>query len=316
MHTIYRLWCEFTNTDEETANPEVNDAKTKATNVTNAPAQQDVGFVDAEGVYHTGPAPSPSPAAQPAARRVQRAAPGGAAKRGGSPTAVANGDGKKQIEDYLGRQISSDEYDMLTRAVYSESSRNKDEYANVMAVILNRTRKNGGSIIDTLLEKNQFQAVTGTANNPGPSSMFTRGPDVKSQAMINEGALSLSGISKNLDAFTAANRNAYGPGTNVGWLDKLQARGGKQIGQTVFAENMYKGGGTTALASAPNTGDSLAYAQNSLSSFQRMLAMSPQGGQVINNNTTNAVMGGGSQDGRSVNPHNADLMKYIISQVS
>ena len=125
------------------------------------------------------------------------------------------------------------------RAVYAESSRNKDEYANVMAVILNRTRKNGGSIIVTLMEKNQFQAVTGTANNPGPSSMFKQGPDAKSQAMIAEGASSLSGISKNLDAFTAANRKAYGAGTNTGWLDKLQASGGKQVGQTVFAENMY-----------------------------------------------------------------------------
>jgi len=100
--------------------------------------------------------------------------------------------------------ITPDEYDMLMRAVYAESSRNKDEYANVMAVILNRTRKNGGSIIDTLMEKNQFQAVTGTANNPGPSSMFKQGPDAKSQAMIAEGASSLSGmgrITSNLDGF-------------------------------------------------------------------------------------------------------------------
>jgi hypothetical protein len=159
-----------------------------------------------------------------------------------SPSA-ASGDSRTAIEDYLGRKISDEEHDMLMRAVYAEASANKDEYANVMAVILNRTRKNGGTIIGTLTEKNQFQAVTGTANNPGPSANFKKGPNEKSIAMINEGTSSLSGISKNLDAFTASNRNAYGPGTNVGWLDKLQAGGGKQIGQTVFAENMYSGGG-------------------------------------------------------------------------
>jgi len=35
--------------------------------------------------------------------------------------------------------------------------------------------------------------------------------------------------------FTAANRKAYGAGTNVGYLDKLVAQGGQQIGGTVFA---------------------------------------------------------------------------------
>jgi hypothetical protein len=70
------------------------------------------------------------------------------------------------------------------------------------------------------------------------------------------------------------------------------------------------------LASAsPNTGNSLTQAHNQISSS--LLAMNGGGGgQTINNNTTNTVMGGGPQDARSINPHNADLMKYILSQIS
>jgi hypothetical protein len=227
----------------------------------------------------------------------------------------------------LGRKISDEEHDMLMRAVYAEASANKDEYANVMAVILNRTRKNGGTIIGTLTEKNQFQAVTGTANNPGPSANFKKGPNEKSIAMINEGTSSLSGISKNLDAFTASNRNAYGPGTNVGWLDKLQAGGGKQIGQTVFAENMYSGGGgrgggavpaaATALASAPNTGNALLDVFAGYSQYRDEF-MKQSGGNTTNVNApvTNVAQNSGGGGGGSVNPYNTDMMKYLLRPVA
>jgi hypothetical protein len=40
---------------------------------------------------------------------------------------------------------------------------------------------------------------------------------------------------KDIMRFTAANRAAYGAGTNVGYLDQLVAQGGQQIGGTVFA---------------------------------------------------------------------------------
>ena len=242
-----------------------------------------------------------------------------------SPSA-ASGDSRTAIEDYLGRKISDEEHDMLMRAVYAEASANKDEYANVMAVILNRTRKTGGTIIDTLTERNQFQAVTGTANNPGPSANFKRGPNEKSIAMINEGASSLSGISKSLDSFTAANRKAYGAGTNVAWLDKLQASGGKQIGQTVFAENMYRGGGggkggttpaaATALASAPNTGNALldifaGYTKSKEDSMKQ------QGGgsTVVNAPVTNIAQNSGGGSG-SATPYNTDMMKYLLRPVT
>jgi hypothetical protein len=167
-----------------------------------------------------------------------------------TPTKVSTSDeARMKAEEYLGRGINSSEWDLLLRAVYAESSRNEQEYANVMAVILNRSRNSGKSISEVLTEKNQFQAVTGTANNPSPSPMFRQGPfgNETTMKMLIKSTESLGGISTRLDSFTAANRAAYKEGTNTKWLDKLLASGGQQIGGTVFAENMYR----------PKTGTSL-----------------------------------------------------------
>ena len=277
---IYELWKEFNNSEEK-------EATTGTIEETSPIAQnQQTGIAGKLGALNQG------------AKQSAGSSSTSPSKIGGS------GDSQKAIEEYLGRPITPEEYDMLMRAVYAESSRNKDEYANVMAVILNRTRKNGGSIIDTLMEKNQFQAVTGTANNPGPSSMFKQGPDTKSQAMIAEGASSLSGISKNLDAFTAANRKAYGAGTNTGWLDKLQASGGKQVGQTVFAENMY---GT------PSSGAKIGSASTALAAASR-----PSGtnNQVIDNKTINNNTQTSSGGAVQVAAYDNDMMRYLLRPVS
>jgi hypothetical protein len=249
---------------------------------------------------------------------------GGAALASTSPS-PASGDSRTAIEDYLGRKINDQEHDMLMRAVYAEASANKNEYANVMAVILNRTRKNGGTIIDTLSERNAFQAVTGTSKNGHqPSPNFIRGPNEKSAAMINESASSLPGISKSLDSFSAANRNAYGPGTSIAWLDKLQAGGGKQIGQTVFAENMYRGGGgggampaaATALASAPNTGNALLDIFAGYTKYKEDSMKQGGGSTVVNAPVTNIAQNGGGGGSGSATPYNTDMMKYLLRPVT
>jgi hypothetical protein len=201
-----------------------------------------------------------------------------------TPTQMS-GDSQKVIEEYLGRPITPEEYDMLMRAVYAESSRNKDEYANVMAVILNRTRKRGGTIGDTLMEKNQFQAVTG----PGSTANFQRGPDASSLSMINQSTSSLSKISKNLDSFTAANPDAY---KDVGGISKynkkmaeMKNNSGKQIGQTIFAENLYRPGSaptTTASVRRPTGINSYSVALNNKANSQMPMT------NINNINQTNA----------------------------
>lgn len=185
-----------------------------------------------------------------------------------APTKENIGGGKEAVEKYLGRPIDASEWDMLLRATYAEGSgRSQEEYAHIMAVILNRARKSGGRIQDVLYAKNQFQAVTGTKDNPNPSPRFVKGPGEKDLGMILAGVGTLDSISKNLDAFTAADRRAYKEGTNVGWLDALQAKGGKTIGGTVFAENMY--GGASGKITMPS-GETAVAAPEKESGFKKL----------------------------------------------
>lgn len=148
----------------------------------------------------------------------------------------ANGEKAKAIcEKFLGKEISDNEWNYLLRAIYAESTSNQNELAHVAAVMLNRARNSSTNIISVLRAPNQFQSVTGTRYDPNPSPNFTQGPSANSLGNIYKGLLdNLPSAPKDIMNFTAANREAYGKGTNVGFLDKLVASGGKQIGGTVF----------------------------------------------------------------------------------
>jgi len=145
---------------------------------------------------------------------------------------------KQSAEQFLGRRISNDEWDLLLRAVTAEASGNTKEQAWVMGVILNRARSGrwGSSINKVLYAPNQFQAVTGTKYNSNPSSNFTRGPNASQLASIVKGAIEvLPNVDPSVMNFTAANSAAYGRGTNINFRNKLAARSGsQQIGQTIF----------------------------------------------------------------------------------
>ena len=235
-----------------------------------------------------------------------------------SPSKVEGSEGsRKSIEEYLGRSITEDEYDVLTRAVYAEASRNKEEYANVMAVILNRARKRNSSIIDVLNEKNQFQAVTG----PGSTANFQKGPDGNSLSMINESTSSLSGISKNLDSFTSANPNAY---KDVGGISKFNQKmtemknnNGKQIGQTMFAENLYGGSGKKI---TPET--SVASSSGSkFQSYAQAKTDAKKSGDVIiaNNNNNNGSQAAPAQQTASSgapSPYDNELAKILFAEMT
>ena len=152
---------------------------------------------------------------------------------------AANAVARKKAEEFLGRELEDNEWEYLLRATGAEASQNTKEQGYVMAVILNRTRsgKWGQSLIDVLTSRNQFQAVTGTkVNGNRPSTNFIQGPQGKQLTSILTAAVSVLGTApKGIMRFTAANRAAYGPGTNVAYLDKLQAAGGVLIGGTIFA---------------------------------------------------------------------------------
>jgi len=151
-----------------------------------------------------------------------------------------NGDKAKSVcEKFLGRKLADQEWNYLIRGIYAESTSNQSELAHVAAVILNRTRSGrwGDNVVSVLRAPNQFQSVTGTsADGHSASRNFTQGPSGGSLGNIYKGLIdNLLSCSKDIYRFTAANRKAYGAGTNVKYLDQLVAQGGQQIGGTVFA---------------------------------------------------------------------------------
>lgn len=141
-------------------------------------------------------------------------------------------------EEYLGTKMSDQEWNYLLRATTAEASNNSKEQAYVMGVILNRTRMGnwGNNVISVLRAPSQFQAVTGTRYDPGPSANFTRGPTSGQLANIVDGVINiLPQVPKDLKYFTAASSAAYGAGTNIGFRDRLIANGGEKIGGTIFS---------------------------------------------------------------------------------
>jgi hypothetical protein len=156
-----------------------------------------------------------------------------------APTAgqAGMGSGKAAAEAYLGRSISTGEYDQLMRATHAESGakNSPEEQAMIMGTILNRARKHPGGITGALTAKNQFQAVTGTKYEPGPSRNYRQGPSESRRGSIEGAAQNLlHRVPTSQTNFTAASRAAYGAGTNVGYLDQLQRTGGAVYGGTQF----------------------------------------------------------------------------------
>jgi hypothetical protein len=150
---------------------------------------------------------------------------------------------RSSAEQYLGRKISDKELDMLVRATHAESGAKSDpkEQAMIMGSILNRAREKGnqeGSIQAVLEAKNQFQSVTGTKFEPGPSKNYTAGPQGNRAKTIESAAGLLDLVPKTQRDFTAASSAAYGKGTNIGYRDTMLAQGGQIYGGSVFRTQM------------------------------------------------------------------------------
>jgi len=146
--------------------------------------------------------------------------------------------GRAGAEEYLGRTMSDIEWEQLARTTYAESTSNPTEQAAVMSVILNRVKADGypDTITGVIQQPNQFQAVTGTSKDPGPSSMYrSMGNEVL--ALFESDVTPLLGNfqEQNWLNFTAGNSAAYGPGTNIGFRDDVNnSRGSTTIGGTIF----------------------------------------------------------------------------------
>lgn len=141
------------------------------------------------------------------------------------------------VNDFLGSELEPDEINMLLRAIASEASPNSQERAAVAAVILNRVRSGSypNSLEAVLTQRNQFQAVTGTRYDPGPSDGFRNMSNTTAAQVVGALIRYLPNMDKSWLNFTSNNPRAYGRGTNINFMYAMRnARDSQVIGQTVF----------------------------------------------------------------------------------
>jgi peptidoglycan hydrolase-like protein with peptidoglycan-binding domain len=141
------------------------------------------------------------------------------------------------VSAFVGADVSAEEMNMLIRATAAEASRNSQERGAVAAVILNRVRSSRypNSIEAVLTQRNQFQAVTGTRFDRGPSTNFSNMSNSTGAQVIGAIIRYLPNMDRSWLNFTANNPAAYGRGTNIGFMHTMrQAQGSQVIGGTVF----------------------------------------------------------------------------------
>ena len=170
---------------------------------------------------------------------LARTRPADNPNRWDGPTGMTGGaGGRAGAEEYLGRSMSDEEWEMLARTTYAEATSDPAEQAAVMSVILNRAKADGypDDIVAVVNQPNQFQAVTGTRGNRQPSSRFKSfNDDVLTQFEENVTPRLGNFAGNNWLNFTAANPAAYGEGTNIGFMDDVNnSDGSALIGGTLF----------------------------------------------------------------------------------
>jgi len=141
------------------------------------------------------------------------------------------------VNDFLGIELEEKDMNMFLRAIASEASPNSQERAAVAAVILNRIRSNSypNNMEAVLTQRNQFQAVTGTRYDPGPSRNFSNMSNTTAAQVVGALIRYLPNMDKSWLNFTSNNPRAYGKGTNIDFMYAMRnARDSQVIGQTVF----------------------------------------------------------------------------------
>ena len=151
----------------------------------------------------------------------------------------------------------------------------------VMGSILNRARESDDpeAIRKTLEKENQFQAVTGTAENDHkPSPKFIAGPSKSEQKSLNSAAMNLPNVSHAQKDFVASKKEAYGPGTSMKRLHELeQQQGSSEIAGSRFNTTYGTNSPVVANQEIPTQDTSRNRGKSRI---------------ILNNNQTNVVAGG------------------------
>jgi spore germination cell wall hydrolase CwlJ-like protein len=135
--------------------------------------------------------------------------------------------------------MSDKEWNYLVRATIAEASpKHSREQGYIMAVILNRTRKNylgDSDVVDVLKAPLQFQAVTGSRKSPGPSKNFTRKYSKDElESIVKAATKVLPNADRSFLNFTAYNPKAYDNKKGLEFRQAMIDAGAVRIGGTVF----------------------------------------------------------------------------------
>lgn len=139
-------------------------------------------------------------------------------------------------EKYLGRSMSDKEWTALLKVTAAEEGDIK-AMAWVMAAILNRVDRGswGSDVVSVVTAPSQFEPVTGPKGNDQRLHLLPI-PSGRKLGGIVKGAINeLPNVSHNIVNFTSNIAAAYKGRASISYRDKLLARGGEVVGQSVFS---------------------------------------------------------------------------------
>jgi lysophospholipase L1-like esterase len=143
---------------------------------------------------------------------------------------------RDSAEKYLGREMSDEEWTALMKVTAAEEN-NTTAMAWVMAAILNRTNRGtwGNSVVSVVSAPSQFEPVTGPKGNEKRLHTLPIPSGRKLNAILVGAKEILPSVPKKIVNFTSNIDAAYKGRASISYKDKLIARGGEVVGNSVFA---------------------------------------------------------------------------------
>jgi hypothetical protein len=300
IYAIYSLWCEFTSTDEETANPDVNAASTSPT-----PVAADPTSVSPEGGDTTS---------TPMAAAASKVTPGGATPT--SPTKTST-DTSSTVKTFASLTREQQDAVMIEQRKREGFYPGKDGKPGSLSYDLN----NPGNMLYTDFAARYGGMPDTTGRGTGDvKGKFARFPTLQ-QGVEAQRALWLSPKYANLPLDQAINRWTTGkiegtgdPGVENYKASVIAAAGGTYTPGTSLASA--SASGPSQQAGSPSTGNALTDLFAEYSTF-RDNYMKQNGGTstTVNAPVTNVSQssGGGSNN---TSPYNNDMMRYLLRPVT
>ena len=143
---------------------------------------------------------------------------------------------RKSAEKYLGREMSDEEWTALVKVTAAEEADTK-AMAWVMAAILNRTNRGtwGNSVVSVVSAPYQFEPVTGASGREKRLNTLPIPSGRKLNAILVGAKEILPSVPNKIVNFTSNIDAAYKGRASISYKDKLLAKGGEVVGNSIFA---------------------------------------------------------------------------------